>query len=176
MNLINNNKGLTLIEIIISIALISVILLFLFRILILLRYDDNYEAQNSKMIINKSQIIQNIENDFIEKGLQKVTCNEGESKTIFTFNDSTSKTLTLNGKNLLYGIENQEIGRALDEDYVYGGIIISKKTIGINNYLSFDISVNYEKSENSADSYRIKLMYIYKNNDVNLENCQIIQE
>ena len=59
-----NNKGITLIEIIISIVLISIVLIFLFSLLITVN-DINYESEvNSTYLINKSLILKNIEEDF----------------------------------------------------------------------------------------------------------------
>lgn len=59
-----NNKGITLIEIIISIVLISIVLIFLFSLLVTVN-DINYESEvNSTYLINKSLILKNIEEDF----------------------------------------------------------------------------------------------------------------
>ena len=58
-----NNKGITLVEIIIAIALISIVLLFLFILLVNVN-DINEESElNSSYLINKSLIIKNIEED-----------------------------------------------------------------------------------------------------------------
>ena len=58
-----NNKGITLIEIIISIVLVSIVLIFLFTLLISVK-DMNTESEvNSTYLINKSLILKNIEED-----------------------------------------------------------------------------------------------------------------
>lgn len=58
-----NNKGMTLVEIIISIVLISIVLLFLFALLVTVN-DINTESEvNSSYLINKSLILKNIEED-----------------------------------------------------------------------------------------------------------------
>ena len=58
-----NNKGMTLVEIIISIALISIVLLFLFMLLVTVN-DINTESEvNSNYLINKSLILKNIEDE-----------------------------------------------------------------------------------------------------------------
>ena len=55
-----NNKGMTLVEIIISIALISILLLFLFMLLVTVN-DINTESEvNSNYLINKSLILNEI--------------------------------------------------------------------------------------------------------------------
>ena len=59
-----NKKGITLIEIIISIVLISIVLIFLFSLLITVQ-DINYESEvNSMYLINKSLFIKTVEEDF----------------------------------------------------------------------------------------------------------------
>lgn len=59
-----NKKGITLVEIIISIVLISIVLILLFSLLISVK-DINHESQvNSSYLINKSLIIKKIEEDF----------------------------------------------------------------------------------------------------------------
>ena len=60
-----NKKGITLIEIIISIALISIVLLFLFSLLVQVN-DMNKESEvNSTYLINKSLMLKNIESDLL---------------------------------------------------------------------------------------------------------------
>ena len=58
-----NKKGITLTEIIISIALISIVLIFLFSLLILVKDINDESEVNSTYLINKSLILKNIEND-----------------------------------------------------------------------------------------------------------------
>lgn len=66
-----NNKGITLVEIIISIALISLVLIFLFSLLVNVN-DINKEADvNSTYLINKALILKNIEEDLRDK--KKIT-------------------------------------------------------------------------------------------------------
>ncbi len=58
-----NKRGITLVEIIISIALISIVLIFLFSLLVDVK-DMNDEADlNSTYLINKSLMLKNIEED-----------------------------------------------------------------------------------------------------------------
>jgi len=73
-----NNKGITLVEIIISIALISIVLIFLFSLLITVN-DMNKESQvNSTYLVNKALIIKNIEEDIKDAtSLSLEECNVG---------------------------------------------------------------------------------------------------
>lgn len=71
-----NNKGMTLVEIIISIALIAIVLLFLFMLLVTVN-DINTESEvNSSYLINKSLILKNIEEDLSDSKVQSVKINK----------------------------------------------------------------------------------------------------
>ena len=58
-----NKKGITLVEIIISIVLISIVLIFLFSLLITVKDINDESEVNSTYLINKSLILKNIESD-----------------------------------------------------------------------------------------------------------------
>ena len=80
-----NNKGITLIEIIISIVLISIVLIYLFSLLVAVN-DINEESDiNSTYLVNKALIIKNIEEDLSnvtsDKDLEISACNISEFYT-----------------------------------------------------------------------------------------------
>ena len=70
-----NKKGMTLVEIIISIVLISIVLIFLFSLLITVKDINDESEVNSTYLINKSLILKNIEEDFDKTStLSLVSC------------------------------------------------------------------------------------------------------
>ena len=78
-----NKKGMTLVEIIISIALISIVLVFLFSLLVDVK-DMNDEASiNSDYLINKALILKNIEED-LEKATSELKINTCNIHTFYT--------------------------------------------------------------------------------------------
>lgn len=79
-----NKKGMTLVEIIISIALISIVLVFLFSLLVDVK-DMNDEASiNSDYLINKALILKNIEEDLDETTSLKIsTCEINDFYTTY---------------------------------------------------------------------------------------------
>lgn len=79
-----NKKGITLVEIIISIALISIVLIFLFSLLVDVK-DMNDEASiNSDYLINKALILKNIEEDLDETTSLKIsTCEINDFYTTY---------------------------------------------------------------------------------------------
>lgn len=78
-----NKKGITLVEIIISIALISIVLIFLFSLLVDVK-DMNDEASiNSDYLINKALILKNIEED-LDIATTELNINTCEIHTFYT--------------------------------------------------------------------------------------------
>ena len=64
-----NNRGITLVELIISISLISIVILFLFQLLVDVRYSDNridYARNNQQ---TRAVILKTIQDDFLDYGL-----------------------------------------------------------------------------------------------------------
>ena len=62
-----NNKGVTLIELIVSLALISIVMVFIFNLLIDLKAEDSLSSKRSTDALNRSTIIRLIQNDFLDK-------------------------------------------------------------------------------------------------------------
>ena len=65
-----NNKGITLVEIVISVALISIVLIFLFNLLIQVNNENADNEVRSSYLVNQSTFIKQIEEDFIEYKLK----------------------------------------------------------------------------------------------------------
>ncbi len=68
----NNNRGVSLVEIIISISLLSLVMLFLFRLLIIVRNEDNLNMYRLNVNTSVSMIISDIHDDYNSKGLKYV--------------------------------------------------------------------------------------------------------
>lgn len=88
-----NKKGITLVEIIISIALISIVLVFLFSLLVDVK-DMNDEASiNSDYLINKALILKNIEEDLDKADSLKLnTCEINDFYTTYPKNINITST------------------------------------------------------------------------------------
>lgn len=91
-----NKKGMTLVEIIISIALISIVLIFLFSLLVDVK-DMNDEASiNSDYLINKALILKNIEEDL--DGSDSLTLSTCEIGNFYTTYDTYKNDLEVKQK------------------------------------------------------------------------------
>ena len=74
-----NNKGMTLVELIVSITIISIILVFLINLLITVKNYDNQAQSSSTLLINQSLITREDQYDIINYNLKGVSsCNSSD--------------------------------------------------------------------------------------------------
>lgn len=135
----NNNKGMTLVEVIICITLISIVAIFLFNILASVNKQNKKSQTQSNLLINQALIIQAIETDFIDYQLENISkCLENEIKDIIP--DSADKS-TLHCIKLTYNstFTSENNGYLLFYNYEY-----SKQTnqfINVVGYIRGDTKV-----------------------------------
>lgn len=104
------SKGTTLIEIMVSILLISIVMVFLFNILINMKEEYNLSSQRSEDSLNRSSFTRIIQNDFMKHKLNKLTnCNEGKLCIEFTLSGNIIKKLIVNDKSIIYDGEIWEL-------------------------------------------------------------------
>ncbi len=89
--ILKNKKGITLIELIISIALISVVIVFLFRLLADVRYTNSNNDFNRKNQQNRALIIKTVQQDFLDYQLVGATIKNSEIE--FKFKNGDTSTL-----------------------------------------------------------------------------------
>lgn len=175
-----NNKGITLIELMISISLISIVILFLFRLLINIYFSDNNTDFNHQNQQNRAVIMRNIQQDFIERGLIKIVDNSSASvlSLQFAYKDSTTATLLVTNDSLSYenstGIEKWNLEKENETTkYAINCVSYSTSLPGISGeffWVQFNIPVvvNPQK-KNILDD--LEFFYIGKKIDLeNLEN------
>ena len=83
-----NNKGITLVEIIISVVLISIVLVFLFSLLIQVNNENADNEVKSSYLVNQSTFIKQIEEDFLDYKLVN-----GANCTYSTTSGETTKDI-----------------------------------------------------------------------------------
>lgn len=165
-----NNKGMTLVEIIIAIALISIVLLFLFALLVTVN-DINTESEvNSSYLINKSLILKNIEDDLSKaSSVTLSTCSIGNFYTNYTV--PTEKKYKVNQCIALtyYDETNTQIGEkayiglyyysnksSYVISYIHGNI---KATRLLNEYEKYNVN----QSTGSLKDDKFKIKYVNAN-------------
>jgi len=99
-----NKRGVTLLELLISISLISIILLLLLKVMISLENINNNTNYASSDEIQRTEIIKAVEEDFLNKKLNGVKINQNTNDTtlIFTFQDSSEENLKIENNKITY--------------------------------------------------------------------------
>ncbi len=127
-----NNKGISLVEIIISITLISIIIIFILGILINIRTEEQENKELSQLKLNQAIITKEIQTDFIERELIGIEpCNDRvtrENDSVRSYIKTSTNSLGKKGKsyclkfiyNPAKGTDN--IGYLLYYSYLYESI------------------------------------------------------
>ena len=105
-----NKKGFTLVELITSFALASVIMIFIFNIVVLLKNNYISKSVRTDLMIKQSLLSQKLNEDFTNNNIKNiVTCDSVKKCYEITLADDTTKRLTISedDKTITYG------------DYVY---------------------------------------------------------
>lgn len=73
MKKIKNNKGMTIVEILVSVCIISLVLTLLFSLLIQVKEEENNNDIQSNFLLNQSTFITQIEEDIVNYGVKAVS-------------------------------------------------------------------------------------------------------
>lgn len=105
-----NKKGSTLLELIISIALISVILVFMVRLLVDLNDSETNNKYAKKNQVIRAEILRTIENDFQNKTMTNIQDNSTSSNLIikFIFEGNLQSSLSVLKDKLTYKDTNNK--------------------------------------------------------------------
>ncbi len=142
-----NKKGITLVEIVISIGLISIVMLFLFRLLTDMQYERDHASYAKSNQQVRASVIRHVQEDFQNLGLKSATLSEDKKSIFFTYQNGTSKTLTITDHSLKYADEEAwEIEKDNDDTK------IDIASITINGYFP-DSSCNDLSSEGNCSTY-----------------------
>jgi len=138
-----NNKGMTLVELIISVALLSVVLGFLFKVLLDVKYESDDAGFAIASQVNRAEIIKEIQNDLIDaNGINNFYIDNDKHKLSLHFDDGVKYLDITDNKTLTYDNKKWTIK---DENYQFGDMSIDvmhscfvKVTIPIFSYLDED--------------------------------------
>ena len=93
-----NQKGVTIVEIVVSVALISLVIIFIFNLMITVKNINDDSNSSSTNIINQNIIIRKVQADFKDLELTKVdSCSSDDIKNLMVsnYNQKTSYCLKL---------------------------------------------------------------------------------
>lgn len=169
-----NNKGMSLVEVIISIALISVVLVFMIKLLIDVNntQTNNDYAKDNQVV--RTEILRAIHNDLNSKTLRSIDDSSSTSNTLsirFQFTDNSSSQITATETGLTYrsSTNNTRRWQFVDctLDYTHADVYLSKEK---NIYtLTIDIAIytinerNDQNNNNTLDD--IMISYIGNSSD-----------
>lgn len=162
-----NKKGFTILELLISITLISVVLLLLLRVMMALEVINHDKTYASDDEIARVEIIGNIEQDFLDYHLNGLKIEHQDNKTILTFLMDQEKTIIIDNKSLTYDNEEFELKSSnatygtcltynyqdLENGYYLLNIVIPVYIDGKNTTIKDDLELTYLGLKNEFSSY-----------------------
>lgn len=164
-----NKNGFTILELLISIALISVVLLLLLRVMMqleVINHDTSYASDDE---IARTELIQNIETDFLDLHLNGLTINRNGEETVITFMMDEEKELVVSSKEVIYDNEVYPLKSTnasydlcleykyqnLENDYYLVMFTISVLIDGVNTTSNDDLTFTYLGLKNEFTSYPV---------------------
>lgn len=100
-----NKKGFTMTELIVSIAIIAVVMIFLVNLLVDIKYDKTNELYDTKNQINRAEIIKTIQNDLDGKVITGITDTGSSSNNLVVniiTNDNSPHTIKADSNHISY--------------------------------------------------------------------------
>ena len=147
-----NKKGITLIELIISIALISIVIMFLFRLLIDVRYSENNTDFNRANQQTRAVILKRVQQDFLDRKLIKIedkTNSTNETSIDLTYKDGSKGNITVDENSLSYTINGDTEKWLLEKQ--------NNTTVIGYRCISFTTSFMQEQLKEEGEFYSVKI-------------------
>ena len=175
-----NNKGFTVVELLVSVTLTVVIVLFLIEILLVLKNLYINTGIKTKLLTKQAIITENINNDLLNLNITIVKkCADADICIEFVYEDDSeykSKKLIFDrdGKYIKY----DGIATNLVSGSKFGNINVSyEKIIGVNNnktkdsILSIEVPIYHNLFE--RENYGINILYQYNSHETSVSNVYI---
>ena len=122
-----NKKGFTIVELIISVSILSIVMVFALNLLVVLKEQETSLDTDTNMILNQAFVSKKINGDIVKNGgIKSLNCTT--TKCDFTFNNEEKKTLTLTNNKKTIKYENEEyveLTRTLPKS-TYGNIEVEE--------------------------------------------------
>ena len=162
-----NKRGFTILELLISIALVAVVLLLLLRVMLSLENINNDSSYASSDEIARTKIIKTIESDFLMYQLNGIEVTKNGDNVVITFLMSEEKELVITADKLTYENEAYYLNSSLasysldityeylelDANYYYVSITIPVLIDGVNTTAKDDIKLSFLGLKKEDTSY-----------------------
>ncbi len=151
-----NKNGFTLIEIAISVTLLSVVMVFMIRFLSVIRKDEDGINTKTNMLINKTLVSKLINEDIRKnEGINNVTCTDNTCTLTLTNEETRTLTLSEDKKKITYTdtTDNQILmSRKIEEDYTYNLELTNNDNLKllklkVPSHEEYNIEIVYYKSD-----------------------------
>lgn len=151
-----NDKGMTLIELIISFAILALLVFSMLGTVISVKKKASDEAFSKEMVEFKNTLVKDIEDDLIKNTVNNVTCSD-HTCTI-TYDDSTTTVIAFSSVNkaitfntIIYDIPNK--------DQINIGVINMSVTTMDDARSLLTIDIPYYEISTSAPNYGFKISH-----------------
>lgn len=160
-----NNKGFTIVELLVSFVLAMIIVIILFELIINLKELYQTSGLKTEMLNKQNLMTDKIYSDLTEKKVTIInSC--GTECVEFTFNDGTIKMLSIDSNNGIVTYDNYTI--KLNNGSYFSKITINDVgmlTEAANNRI-FSINIPIYNPLFKNDNFGINIVYIYNNYEV----------
>lgn len=160
-------KGFTILELLISIALISVVLLLLLRVMMqleVINHDTSYASDDE---IARTELIKKIETDFLDLQLNGLSIHQNSDETVLIFMMEEEKELVISSREITYDDEVYALKSSnasydvcveykyqdLDDDYYLVMFTIPVLIDGVNTTNNDDLTFIYLGLKNEFTNY-----------------------
>lgn len=186
--LLKNNKGFTVIELIMSFLFASILALSLFSVVLLYREKQTDSTIESELLAFKSKLMIDVENDIQLKGIKdiencpyyddngNVVSDRIDSRCVMlTFNDDSTKIFKIGSTTKQDVIESGDISESFDYEvlYIVYGDIRYDIPDGSNVYIEDDYILTktdeYDSIEGNTRLYRIHFNLKHSNLDSDID-------
>ena len=181
-----SNKGITIVELVVSISILSIVVLFLFQLILSLKEVYTSSGVKTEMLNKQAIINREINEDLINKQLELARSCSSSADVIncisFYFKDGTSKRLEFIKKTdntpayLIYGDYKTELVSGSDYNFDTKNYNIKATTMTDVTDLTNDsiLSINVPiMHPDIKDDYGIHLVYQYNSNNTSITNLAI---
>lgn len=162
-----NKKGVTIIELLISITLVSIVILLLIKVIFSLDNINNDKSYASNDEISRTELIKNIESDFLKLKLEGLEIRKEENATIKFYYESTYKELKIEKDKITYNNETKTLESSnatydlcpsyeyisLDDNYYLIKINIPVLINNKNTRVEDDINLTYIGLKKESNNY-----------------------
>ncbi len=151
-----NKNGFTLIEISISVTLLSVVMVFMFKFLDIIRKDEVGMSDKTDMLINKTLISKTINEDIrASLGINNIECIDNSCTLVLNNDESKVIELSKDKRTLTYkNITTDEVilRRKTSDGYIYNLSLKQNDSlklieIGIDSHEEYNVEIVYYNSD-----------------------------